>query len=619
MRIFIKIIFPLYFFIPSILSADNDTTKNRDVPNPFTKDFDQHQFEYIDSAISIESSLNNFQNYLDKNILGNNGLPFFPLDYKLFSPSTGFNYYQNHYSNYFYIPQKLRFYNTRTPYTDLLYVAGTKREQMFKMTFSYNVKKNWNVTANFMRIRSEGVYLRQNTNDNSLALSTNYKSDNNRYWLIASLIYNDYRNAENGGISSDSVFRDGGAVDEKLLDINLIAAKKTVANANIFLKQILNFGKQQPDTSRRIIPHSRIILTSLLDANYIKYEDNNPASGYYSSIYFDSIKTVDSTFHFLIDNEFAWKRLDNLKHSGLGDMLGVGVSLKHQYIEVNQRNTDTSFNNIIIGSEFYNTYSRNLFWWNVSGKYAISGYNKENYNVSASFRKNFKDSLNALGLKIESRLQSPDLIYNFYRSNHFLWMNNFSQTQVNSAELFYEMKKHKLFVFAGHSVYSNILYFDNYAIAREFKGNVSVFKASIKKDFSLLNWHLNNKITYQKVTDSSVIRLPELVLEHSLYYENDLLKKALVLQIGASVFYTSAYYANAYMPATGQFYLQNEKKYGAYPFIDFFVNAQVKTVRVFFKIDHLNAGWNGNTYMLTPGYPYPDRTFKFGVSWKFYD
>jgi hypothetical protein len=91
------------------------------------------------------------------------------------------------------------------------------------------------------------------------------------------------------------------------------------------------------------------------------------------------------------------------------------------------------------------------------------------------------------------------------------------------------------------------------------------------------------------------------------------------IEIGASVFYTSAYYANSYMPATGQFYLQNQQKYGNYPFIDFFLNVRVQTVRVFIKIDHLNSGYSGTNYIMTPHYPVNERAFKFGVSWKFFD
>jgi hypothetical protein len=119
--------------------------------------------------------------------------------------------------------------------------------------------------------------------------------------------------------------------------------------------------------------------------------------------------------------------------------------------------------------------------------------------------------------------------------------------------------------------------------------------------------------------DSSVIRIPNFISENSLYYENDLFKKALRLQVGASLYYTSAYYADAYMPVTDQFYLQDKKKYGNYPFVDVFINARIKTVRIFFKMDHINSGFSGKKYVLTPGYPYPERAFKFGVSWRFFD
>jgi hypothetical protein len=172
MLIPIRKLFLLLLFLPQFLfSTNNDSLKNsRD--NTTIKFFNENQFEYVDSVNYIQNTLYNFQNYLHKSHLGNNGLPF--NDYHLASSPAdlGFNYSKNNFINYFYTPKNLKFYNTQTPYTDLFYVLGSKREQAFKMTFSYNVKKNWNVTVDFQRIRSEGFYLRQNTNHNFIALSS---------------------------------------------------------------------------------------------------------------------------------------------------------------------------------------------------------------------------------------------------------------------------------------------------------------------------------------------------------------------------------------------------------------------------------------------------------------
>jgi len=56
---------------------------------------------------------------------------------------------------------------------------------------------------------------------------------------------------------------------------------------------------------------------------------------------------------------------------------------------------------------------------------------------------------------------------------------------------------------------------------------------------------------------------------------------------------------------------------GNYPFIDFFINARIKPVRIFIKIDHITQGYLGNNYTLTPGYLQNDRAFKFGINWLF--
>jgi hypothetical protein len=210
-------------------------------------------------------------------------------------------------------------------------------------------------------------------------------------------------------------------------------------------------------------------------------------------------------------------------------------------------------------------------------------------------------------------------MYVNYSSNHFRWRNSFQKILENGADLNFSIVKYKFNFAIGYKEYTNSVYFDNYAVSRQYQGKVPVFSADLYKNFSFFNWHLNNSIRYQNVPDSTIIRLPKLVLEHSLFYENSLLKKALIIQIGASLFFVSEYYSNAYMPATAQFYLQDDKKYGNYPFIDFFINAKIKSVRIFFKIDHLNSGWMGNKYQITPGYPMNDRAFKLGISWRFDD
>nr|MDQ3049196.1 putative porin [Bacteroidota bacterium] len=356
-----------------------------------------------------------------------------------------------------------------------------------------------------------------------------------------------------------------------------------------------------------------------LDDNYFKYQDDLPLSGFYSDIYADSLKTFDSTYFFKIENEIAWERLDNKRHRGAKDLLGLSFSVKDQLVRIQQREIDTVFNNVSAAGKLYNTYSLNRFFWEVSAKYTLAGYNAGDQLYGARIKKGFGDSLNMITLAVSSNEKEADFIYNHFSSNHFKWENNFIKTKEQKVELDVVSGKWNAAMGGAISLYSNIPYFDNYARSRQYIGTIPVYSAYIKKNVSLMNWHLDNKINYQYVPDSTVIRLPALVLQHSLYYENDVFKGAMNLQIGFSVFYNSEYFADRYMPATGQFYLQDDKKYGNYPVIDFFINTQIKQARIFFKIDHLNSGLMGNGYVLTPSYPLNDRAFKLGISWKFFD
>lgn len=613
-----KIVF-FFLFLTHTLFAINDTLKSPQKPF-ILRYYTISQFEYSDSITVVDNSLLGFQNYLPLNTLGNTGLPYDQIVFRNTLP-VGFAYGRNPFQEYYYTPGNLKFYNTRIPFSDLFYVFGSKTEQFFKMTLSYNVKKNWNLTANFSRIKSAGFFALRKTDETFFSLSSNYKSRNNRYWLLASGIINDTRNEESGGMINDSILDgkdviEGGSVRPALTAIN--AAKNYRFNKNIFLKQYFNLGYRKSDTAA-IIPTSRFILTSSFDDISQEYMDNFPLSNYYPTIYYDSLKTHDSSYVLKLENEIAWKRVDNLKHRGFRDQIGVGASVKNQYIFVKQREIDTAFTNFIAGAHVNNLYSKNNIFWLLRGSYGLSGYNKGDFMVDAIAGKSWHDSLTTVFVSAKTTEQAPEFSYNCYSSNHFKWMNHFEKIKSTSIAANLSIKKYDFVMHADVTNYTNVLYFDPYAQARQYLGTISVFSLQLQKNIRLFNWHLTNDITYQNVPDSTVIRVPEFILQHSLYFEDDVFKKAMHFQIGLSLYYNTAYYSNVYNPATTQFYLQNEKKYGNYPVINFFLNAKVKVVTFFFKIDHLNYGLNGNYFMLSPHYLLSTRAFKFGVSWKFWD
>lgn len=106
----------------------------------------------------------------------------------------------------------------------------------------------------------------------------------------------------------------------------------------------------------------------------------------------------------------------------------------------------------------------------------------------------------------------------------------------------------------------------------------------------------------------------------SYYYEFWVVRDVLRLQAGLDGRYNTRYYAPGYNPAISQFYNQREVEVGNYPYVDLFVTAKWKRMRIFLKYQHVNMGLFGNgEYFAVARYPLNPGMFKMGISWGFYD
>ena len=61
----------------------------------------------------------------------------------------------------------------------------------------------------------------------------------------------------------------------------------------------------------------------------------------------------------------------------------------------------------------------------------------------------------------------------------------------------------------------------------------------------------------------------------------------MTLRVGIDGRWVSRFYADGFMPLTGQFYWQNGREVGNFPAFDVFVSAKVQTFRFFFKMENL--------------------------------
>ena len=154
---------------------------------------------------------------------------------------------------------------------------------------------------------------------------------------------------------------------------------------------------------------------------------------------------------------------------------------------------------------------------------------------------------------------------------------------------------------------------------QQASGNQRFYGADLSHHIRFGPLHFNNIAAYTNTEEADKVRVPEWLLESSLYLEGFLFKKALFSQLGVQATYASSYYADAYMPVTQQFYVQDNFVVQGYPVVDVFLNADIKSVILFLKMSHVNDGLLEPAYFLTPYYPGMRRSFVFGLKWMFFD
>lgn len=562
-----------------------------------------------------DTSITDFQNYYPRNSSGNIGLPSAPLFLKYQQRSLGFKFYQAPYQNDMISEGRVKFYQTKGPYGSLTGIAGTKQEQMFRMIFTHTFKNRLNLALGFNRYSSIGFYRRQVSFTDNLYISSNYTTKKGRAGYYAYFLFNKLKHNESGGISDNSLFLQNPRVTKQLLPVYLSQARREVRFTTVEVNPW--FRLNQTEDSSTVLSH--VVDYKLnYNGNYTKYIDGALQNDlYYPYYYLDTLTTKDSTHCRTISNSGRYI----LRIRPLFTSLQLGV--KNEYTQLYQYNDTTFMNNSVEAGLFVNTADFNAF---VKTAYIYQGSNRNDYQLEAGVKYRLKIAYDffkvpfVVQAKTGIEKRHPDYIYNSIYSNNFVWRNNFSPTDRTQAMLSISTDDNRFSMGAFVQNTDNQLFFNSDATPSQAPVAIQSMAYFIRKDMLFFrHLGLNVGYVYQTSTEENVVSVPDHVLNGSLYYEGNLFKKALNLQVGFSCQYFSDFYGYNYMPATNVFYTQTKGSVGNYPYIDFFLNARIRPVRIFVKIDHVAQGFLGSNYSLGPGYLQNDRAFKFGVNWIFFD
>jgi hypothetical protein len=504
--------------------------------------------------------------------------------------------------------------------------GGTsKGEQTLKVLHTQNVNKYWNIGLTYDHFGTKGMYKDQLTKDNLFSFFSSYYR--NRFSFQGAISYNRFRNQENGGLVKDHDIQDT-TIESTLIRFKLQGASNEIKQkgfSGIVGYNIINRWVNGKDSKGGIIRIRKPIFT--LKAMFVAKKNSktyiDTTTTYYKNYYVSRGNTHDSMMLLTYESTVLGEIEQIAKFPGLPGLRFWITNTRGKYyffqpgdFILNRADNKIETNHFGLGIYSYSPYLA----YSGSLRMYINGYRAADKELFGQMVISPWKSIEYpyIKAKIEISDKEPELFMNNFFSNHFKWSNNFVKEKwfMLGGKIGADKWKFE----AGYNLarINNYLYFDTTGLPNQASG-VTVTSAFVQKEFKFGGLRLTNRVVWQANTNKDVLSLPTFSIFSAISYEYELVKNVLVGRLGANVFYRSKFYADAYSPATGQFYNQKSKLIGDYPMIDAFVDFKWKRAILFFKGDHINQGFPNSEYFSTIHYPLNRMIFKIGVTWIFYD
>jgi hypothetical protein len=573
---------------------------------------------------------------------------------------------------------------TELCYWGTLFANREKEESNVKVLTTQNITPELNITMQYTRNGSKGMLRNEDVNNRNAFIGTNYtgkrylmhagfiynsisRGENggvvDEAWIRDTLVdareIEVHLNEARSSLKKNTVFLDQTyRIPFTFLDKEVRAQKKADKKYAALKDSIMTYGdsiaiaqftaadelkqrqmeqkEEGTDSIKTDITTAFIGHSSEYSVVRKSYNDNLSTSDEYGREFFDNrfylnpTTSHDSLRVMRLENK-VFMRLQPWKDDGIISKLDVGLGDKMlNYFSFDQDayltgGSNKVFNSVYLYAGAQGQYDKYLHW-NAKGQYTFLGHEINDFGIEANvsfnaypFRRDRKSPL-TLNAHFETTLKEPDYYQQHMLTNHYRWDNDFGKISSTRLETSVSVPRWKLYGSFSYGLLSNNIYYDTMGVAQQNSSAMSVISANLHKDFQIWKFHLENRATLQFSSNEEVMPLPLLALNLRYYFQFDVVKNVMKMQIGANCLYTTKWYAPAYNPVVGVFHNQTEREYGNCPYIDAFVNIQWKRVSLFVKAINVNMGWpcKDTDYFTAAGYIAPQRAIKFGIKWPFW-
>ncbi len=548
------------------------------------------------------------------------------------------------YEQWLEYPEELLFINTTKPYTNLQYLTtvgnDATQEEDLKIYVTANATKYLNLGGRYEVLYARGFYDHNANRDRLADVFGNYRSP--RYEACWKGSYNYLENMENGGISDDRYITEpllmsGGKQEYESTNIPvyLSDARNIFHHQQLFFNQKYHLGFEKRDAKdslkKEFVPVTSLIHTFYLDRSQKAYHSSTANLSYYDTAYIDPTCTADTAGLLKIRNTIGLSLRE-----GFHDWAKMGITafIVHDWRSYKglspyaaRKDSSDAFsclathqeNRLWGGAELYKRQGAVLTYQAV-GQLCLLGANIGDFELTGQLNTHFTIGKKPVIFQAGGFIKNlhPDYFLEHYYSNHFYWSNQFQNEYRTRLYGSLEIPSLGFNVNLQVENLTNYVFFNEQAAPDQWNGQLQVVSLTWNQHLAagILNW--DNNLVYQVSSQEEVLPLPDLSVYSNLYLKGTL-SQVLLTQVGLDCRYHTSYYAPAYMPATGQFYVQHAIRVGNYPFMNVYANFRLKQARFFIQYAHVSRLFATPVYFSAPHYPMNPAVLKVGISWNFYD
>ena len=506
------------------------------------------------------------------------------------------------------------FYDVAYPMTELLFKTVFSQGQLTDVLFTTNVNRKLNFSLGFKALRSLGKY--QNSLSGSKNFTFTYNYNSKKFSSKSFYLSQKLEKHESGGLSLISI-NDFESKDPVFNERSKLNVKFEDAVNVYFQRDFYSHNKFKISDNKKNLSLNHTLHYVTVNNSYNQSLINN----YYGGL-IGGITTVDDKFKFRsINNKISFD-ISNI----IFDFAEIGfINFNYEYFNLNSGNEKIKENSNLFSIKLSKNFEILDLDFDLQKK--ISGDRiGDRLNIVLKPAKKFNLDLN---LKLSSVKSHPGLIYDNYYSGFsgVNWTNRNDLVNTSSIFINYINKKFGQFSLSG-SLINNYVYVstENSDIEsyipqiNQAEFDIKLFKLKYVKNFIFGKFSMNNSFLIQDVDQNdNILNIPDFVYRNSFFISEKIFKNVLEIQSGFNFKIFSKFFINEYNPVISTFHIQDKRKIGGFPIVDFFLNAKIRQTRLFFIFEHINSSFSENNFFTTPSIPYRDSNFRFGLNWNLFN